>query len=46
MNKMKIVKLAVTVVGVATTFATKYFEDKEIDKKVAEAVAKAMKGES
>lgn len=50
MDKMKIVKIAVKVVGVAATFATGYFADKELDekinKKTAEAVAKAMKGES
>jgi len=48
---MKIAKVAVKVIGIAATFATGYFADKELDdkisKKAAEAVANAMKkGES
>ena len=42
---LKIVKVAVTVIGVGVTLATNYFADKELDdkvsKKVAEALAKA-----
>lgn len=47
---MKVVKIVVKVIGVAATFATGYFADKEMDdkitKKAAEAVAKAMEKEA
>lgn len=39
---LKVLKIGVAVLGVGVTLATKFFEGKELDTKVAKAVAEAM----
>ena len=39
---MKIVKIALPVIGVAVTLATNYFADKDLDDKVAKKVSEAL----
>ena len=41
-NVIKVAKIVVSVIGAGATLATTYFESKELDEKVAEAVAKAF----
>lgn len=41
-DAMKIVKVAVTVLGVGVTLAQAYFADKDLDNKVTEKVAEAL----
>lgn len=42
-NVMNLVKIGVAVAGLGITLAQKYFDKQELDEKVAEKVAKALK---
>lgn len=39
---LKVIKIAVSVVGIGVTLATNYFADKDLDNKVAQKVAEAL----